>query len=416
MNDLLAILEFVVTGTWHILPVFLFSVFLGVLIQELRVDKVVHTALTGRSTSAIFTATAIGAFSPFCSCTVIPVVNGLLRSGVPLAPVMAFWIASPLMDPEIFTMSIALIGTPLSIVRLAGTFILSLGAGFLTLALTHQGILKGRILRQKVASSGCCSQPVQPIQLEENSIESASTLATLLGVTPESYSASPLSPDSVNESDVFNQLGIMPRQQQEEYWWHSILDNLQRLKWRIVVQEVVSQSLPLGGLLLLAFTLEALIDRYIPQAAIASFLGNNNFFSVPLAALVGIPLYLNNVTALPIIDGLLDKGMEPGAAIAFLIAGPVTTIPAMTAVWGVVQRRIFGLYLIVGLAGAILLGLLTNLLFSNPSLAIVQLIVVLLGLLVVATVWLRVKQRVLSEKARSQRPTRPSKLFNSVKR
>jgi uncharacterized protein len=53
--------------------------------------------------------------------------------------------------------------------------------------------------------------------------------------------------------------------------------------------------------------------------------------------------------------------MQPGAAIAFLIAGPVTTIPAMAAVWGVVRPRVFALYVGVGLVGAVLLGLATNL-------------------------------------------------------
>jgi uncharacterized membrane protein YraQ (UPF0718 family) len=81
-----------------------------------------------------------------------------------------------------------------------------------------------------------------------------------------------------------------------------------------------------------------------------------------LAALVGVPLYLTNISALPIVSGLLAQGMEPGAAIAFLIAGPVTTIPAMTAVWGIVHPRVFFLYLSIGLIGAIILGLITNLL------------------------------------------------------
>jgi hypothetical protein len=53
--------------------------------------------------------------------------------------------------------------------------------------------------------------------------------------------------------------------------------------------------------------------------------------------------------------------MQPGAAIAFLIAGPVTTVPAMSAVWGVVTRRVFALYLGVSLLGAVILGWLTNL-------------------------------------------------------
>jgi uncharacterized membrane protein YraQ (UPF0718 family) len=83
-------------------------------------------------------------------------------------------------------------------------------------------------------------------------------------------------------------------------------------------------------------------------------------FAVPLAALIGVPLYLNNLAALPIVAGLMGQGMQAGAAIAFLIAGPVTTIPAMTAVWGVVSRRVFALYIALGLGGAILMGLVVN--------------------------------------------------------
>ena len=90
-------------------------------------------------------------------------------------------------------------------------------------------------------------------------------------------------------------------------------------------------------------------------------LGEGSRLAVVLAALIGIPLYLNNVAALPIVSGLLAQGMQPGAAIAFLIAGPVTTVPAMSAVWGVVHRRVFGLYLGLSLVGAMVLGWLTNL-------------------------------------------------------
>ena len=121
------------------------------------------------------------------------------------------------------------------------------------------------------------------------------------------------------------------------------------------------ESWLIGRWLLIAFLLEALITLYVPQATIASLLGEANGLAIPFAALVGIPLYLTNITALPIISGLIAQGMQPGAAIAFLIAGPVTTIPAMTAVWGVVNRRIFILYLTVGLVGATGLGFLANL-------------------------------------------------------
>jgi uncharacterized membrane protein YraQ (UPF0718 family) len=136
---------------------------------------------------------------------------------------------------------------------------------------------------------------------------------------------------------------------------------LRAVDWPATGRQAAVESWRLGRWLLLAFLLEAVIVRYVPQPAIASVLGGGSRFAVVLAALVGIPLYLNNVAALPIVSGLLAQGMQPGAAVAFLIAGPVTTVPAMSAVWGVVTRRVFALYLGVSLVGAVGLGWLTNL-------------------------------------------------------
>ena len=77
---------------------------------------------------------------------------------------------------------------------------------------------------------------------------------------------------------------------------------------------------------------------------------------MPLAALLGVPLYLDNLSALPVIAGLLEQGMAPGAAIAFLLAGPVTTIPAMTAVRAIMPGSVFRYYLVVSIGGSMLLG------------------------------------------------------------
>ena len=108
--------------------------------------------------------------------------------------------------------------------------------------------------------------------------------------------------------------------------------------------------------MLLAFVLEALIKLYVPQATIVQWIGQTKPWAPALAALVGIPLYTGNLMAVPMVGGLLSQGMSSGAALAFLIAGPITTIPAMAAVWGVVKRRVFFLYLGIGLAGAVAFG------------------------------------------------------------
>jgi uncharacterized membrane protein YraQ (UPF0718 family) len=106
----------------------------------------------------------------------------------------------------------------------------------------------------------------------------------------------------------------------------------------------------------LAFILEALITFYVPASWISGALGSSNPLAILTAALLGVPAYTTSLTALPMISGLLTQGMNPAAALAFLIAGPITTLPAMAAVWPLVARRVFVLYVSFAMVGAILAG------------------------------------------------------------
>ena len=78
--------------------------------------------------------------------------------------------------------------------------------------------------------------------------------------------------------------------------------------------------------------------------------------AIATAAVLGVPTYTSSLAALPMISGLLTQGMNPAAALAFLIAGPITTLPAMAAVWPLVARRVFVLYVSFALVGAVLMG------------------------------------------------------------
>jgi uncharacterized membrane protein YraQ (UPF0718 family) len=85
-------------------------------------------------------------------------------------------------------------------------------------------------------------------------------------------------------------------------------------------------------------------------------LGSQSPLAILVAALLGVPAYTTSLTALPLVSGLLNQGMNPAAALAFLVAGPTTTLPAMAALWPLVSRRVFGLYVSFSLAGAVLAG------------------------------------------------------------
>lgn len=339
MIEVIWLSKFVAGEVWSILPTFVLSVALGALIHALKLEGLIRRAVEARIGLAVLLATAVGAFSPLCACTVVPVISGLLHSGVPLAPVMSFWIASPTMDPEKFALTVSMLGWSLAVARLAATLVLSLGAGYLTVALVRAGLLGADVLRQSATSQASTAENRLPV-ISGASDAAAPALSCRAATATPTATSSCCAPAATYAS--FGQ-------------------RLRHVDWPTAGRDMGIQSWRLGRWLLLAFLLEAVIVRYVPQPAIASVLGEGSRFAVVVAALVGIPLYLNNVAALPIVSGLLAQGMQPGAAIAFLIAGPVTTVPAMSAVWGVVTRRVFALYLGVSLLGAVVLGWLTNL-------------------------------------------------------
>jgi uncharacterized membrane protein YraQ (UPF0718 family) len=108
--------------------------------------------------------------------------------------------------------------------------------------------------------------------------------------------------------------------------------------------------------MLLAWFIGAWIYLYVPETWIANSLGGDNPFVIITAALLGIPVYTSNLTAMPLVAGLINQGMNPAAALAFLIAGPTTTLPAMSAVWGIVNRRVFTFYIGFSFIGSIIFG------------------------------------------------------------
>ena len=108
--------------------------------------------------------------------------------------------------------------------------------------------------------------------------------------------------------------------------------------------------------------LEAVIVTLVPPSWILGLVGADNLGSVLVAALVGLPLPVNQIPLIPILAGLLQRGMDPGAALTLLLAGPVTSIPATIALYGLFRPRVVGVFLVSSLGVAILLGWIRQLL------------------------------------------------------
>lgn len=286
-----------------ILPFLLISVLLAAWLKASGADQLIALAVSRKPLAAILIATLAGAFSPFCSCGVVPVVASLLAAGVPLSAVMAFWLSSPIMDPEMFVLMAAQLPFSFTLAKVAAALIIGLLAGGAVLVLERMGYLSNPLRADFAACGTSCG-----------------------GGGP---------------SDVRR-----PRWR----FWH------QAERRALFATEARDVSLFLTKWLLLAFALESLMVAWLPGELVAQTLGGEGWQAVPLAVAVGVPAYLNGYAAIPLIGELMDNGMAWGAALAFMVAGGVTSLPASMAVYAVARRAVFTWYLLIALVGSLLIG------------------------------------------------------------
>jgi hypothetical protein len=334
MEQIISITVFVIKSFIHLWPYLLVTIPLAVIINLSGASKYINKAFAGKPLLSVFLATCVGAFSPFCSCGVIPVISSLLTGGVPLAPVMSFWIASPSMDPEIFFLSSSILGWKLAIWRLASTFILSLMSGYITYFAVGRGFITGEVLRTADISflgKKRNKQMIPVLSASEN------CLSFNAEISAKSETIQVPCNCSCGTSEV-----VAPR-------------------WKTVLAEILKATLLVTKFMGLAFLITALIEFYIPENFISMLTTGNRNGQVIIATLTGIPAYTSNLTALPMVAGLLDAGLDEGAALSFLIAGATTTLPAMAAVWGITRKKVFILYISYAIIGSLIAGLLYNL-------------------------------------------------------
>jgi uncharacterized membrane protein YraQ (UPF0718 family) len=99
-----------------------------------------------------------------------------------------------------------------------------------------------------------------------------------------------------------------------------------------------------------------MINRFVPAALIMKYLGSGSIFAVPLLALIGLPLYVNVSSSIPLINALLAGGASNGAMLAFLITGPGTSIGVLTGIALIMKKKAIALYAAFILIFAIILG------------------------------------------------------------
>ena len=274
---------------------------MGIINSYFPIEKV-RNFLTKRKWYGLdyFLASFFGTITPFCSCSSVPLFIGFVKGGIPLGVTLAFLISSPLVDAVSVAMFLGMFGWKVTIVYVVSGIVLSMVAGYILGKLKIEHLLTDwvkKILENK--------QIVDDGYVEEKQ----TFLQRLPSIGKEAF-------EIVKGVSLYILIGIA-----------------------------------IGGLM----------HGFIPTGFFEAYISKENPFAVPIATLVGIPMYSNAAGVLPIMQVLVQKGIPIGTAIAFMMAVVGLSIPEGLLLKKVMSTKLLFIFFGVVAACIIISGYVFNL-------------------------------------------------------
>ena len=287
----------------------IFGIVVAGLIQAFIDSKRIAKQLGKPGVRSVLLAALFGIPLPLCSCGVIPTAISLRKNGASKGAVLSFLISTPESGINSISISYAMLDPLMTVFRPFSAFITAIVAG---LSENIFGIREiSPVIQSKVACKGCGSS-------DEH--------------TPEEHNF------------------IQKLRYGMQYAFVDLLGDI--AKWLII-----------------GIAIAGIISYFTPPNFIAKFIGSD-FKAMLIMLLIGIPLYICASASTPIAAALIAKGMSPGVALVFLLAGPATNIAGILSVGKFLGRRSAMIYLLAISACSVLLGLLLNFIYKASGIKI----------------------------------------------
>lgn len=315
LRDLLFSNKGILAELWEILPYFIIGILIAGYLRTFKVAVKMQASLRKYGVLSIFLASFVGIISPLCACGTLTTAISLLIAGIPLAPVMSLMVTSPLMSPTTYLLTLNDLGPEWTVVRTVSAFAMGIFAGLVTHLFSRRGgfrkediFIEGAIIRGDFHDD---DYPDERLRCNCRR-KFGNRVAVRTG----------------------NKLLVFLAKSVEMLW---------------VVGKYVIVGIAVGEV----------VERYMPSAWIYRLFGSKNPLSILWVTLASVPIFLHQISASSIlyhIKGSLDGTMDGGAALAFMIGGPVTAAPTMVLFWTFFKKRVFFLYMFVCISGTLLIA------------------------------------------------------------
>ncbi|EPB9482193.1 organoarsenical efflux permease ArsP [Campylobacter jejuni] len=279
-----------------------------------KYEGIFKKQLAGDKISSYFKAIFLGALTPFCSCSTIPLLRAFLEAKVKLSVALAYLFTSPLINPIIFSMLFITFGLKLSLTYVVFLVFLIFIVSFVFSKFKEESFLK---------------------HIPKNT---KSNIFTQTTHNPSNF--------------IFKQKSCCANTQDKP-------KNI-TINYKELFKESLKNYKKLLPYIVVAVFIGAFIHGFIPQEILQKYLSGNEILSIILAAFFGVLLYLRVETIIPIGLILLQMGISQGVIMSFLIAGAGCSLPELVLLKQMFKMKFLLLFISIILSVAISFGMLIN--------------------------------------------------------
>ena len=334
LNSFVTAGKFFLLIAGELIAIFIVVAFIvGLLLEYLPPSKI-RNFLSGKMIGLqYFLGAGLGAITPFCSCSTVPILSGLLKGGVPFGPTMAFLFASPVLNPVIVGLFLMLLGLKVTAVYVVVTFV---GSILTAALLSRLGFEKAVKPLASFQGGGCCGTapkpPADPLSAYAAAIEAEEGGETAAEPAAGACCCSAPVETPAGEGGPFK--ARMRRA------LASSVDTFKGVFWYLMIGAGIG----------------AFIYGFFPQDLVVRVAGPGNPWSIPIAAALGVPMYIRAETVIPIGAALIGKGMGVGTVLALVVGGAGASIPEIIILASIFKRRLVAAFIVTVFVVAVAAG------------------------------------------------------------
>jgi len=285
-SELSAAVDFFI-GTFGELAILFIGIsFVVTFINQKLPANTVKRLLSGNRGYGI--AVSLGAVTPFCSCSTLPMTIGLIKARAAFGPIMAFLFTSPLLNPFIVGLFWISFGPQVTLIYAVFVIVLAIFSGYLL-----QKLKFDRFIRKELLAPSCSDK-----QKNSGCDDSSSSCSD-----SSSESSCNIAVDTVNQSS--------------------------KSKWLELIKETLTQFISFMPYMILGVSVGAFLHGYVPTSFFERLSGGSVYWLIPTTAIIGVFLYVRASTMVPIAASLAAKGMSMGAIMSLTIGGAGASLPEM---------------------------------------------------------------------------------------